>query len=187
MMMRKTLPIVAFAGLVASTAWTQSTDTQKPAGSQAQSPAATDERFMKEAAAAGMAEVELGRLAADKASRQEIKDFARMLVDDHSKANEELKTIASQKNVTLPSEVRPEHKAEKERLSKMSGPAFDEAYTKHMVKDHQKAVDLFTRQSNAGKDPEAKAFASKTLPTIKSHLAKAQELTGDKSGEPHNH
>jgi putative membrane protein len=135
-----------------------------------------DATFMKNAAAAGMAEVEVGRMAADKATSADLKSFAQMLVDDHSKANDELKGLAGQKSVTLPAEPKPAQKAERDRLGKMSGAAFDRAYADAMVRDHRQAVALFDRESRYGKDADAKAWAAKTLPTLKAHLTKAQEL-----------
>jgi putative membrane protein len=141
-----------------------------------------DETFMKEAAAAGTAEVEVGQLAVEKASRPEVKSYAQMLVDDHTRANEELKGLAAQKNVTLPAEPKAEQKATRDRLSKLSGAAFDHAYVDAMVTDHQKAVALFRRESKGGSDPDAKAWAAKTLPTLEQHHAKARALA---SGSPH--
>jgi putative membrane protein len=146
-----------------------------------------DETFMKEAAAAGTAEVEVGQLAVEKASRPEVKSYAQMLVDDHTKANEELKGLAAQKNVTLPAEPTAEQKATKERLSKLSGDAFDRAYMDAMVSDHQKAVALFSRESKSGADPDAKAWAAKTLPKLEDHHTKAKSLaSGKHEAQPHH-
>jgi putative membrane protein len=141
---------------------------------------AADAAFMKSAAADGMAEVELGRLASEKATRQEVKDFGKMMVDDHTKANDELKGLASRKGVTLPTDLKPQHKAEKDRLSKLSGAAFDDAYVKAMVADHQKAVDAFSKESAGGKDPETKAWAGQTLPKLQEHLSHVKQLAGRK-------
>jgi putative membrane protein len=143
--------------------------------------AASDAKFMKDAAADGMAEVELGKLAAEKASSPDVKQFGQKMVDDHGKANEQLKQLASRKNVDLPTEPKPEHKAEKERLEKLSGAAFDQAYAKAMEKDHRKAVDMFSRQAKSGADAELKEWAESKVPTLKQHLAHATELSG-KSG-----
>jgi putative membrane protein len=142
-----------------------------------------DAKFMKDAAADGLAEVELGKLAADKASSPDVKQFAKMMVDDHGKANDELKQLAARKNVALPSEPKPEHKAEKERLEKLSGAAFDEAYAKAMQKDHRKAVSAFSKQASSGKDPEVKQWAEGKVPTLKGHLEKADDLAGKSGGK----
>ena len=150
-----------------------------------------DDTFMKDAAADGIAEIELAQLAVEKATRPEVKSYAQMLVDDHTKANEELKSLATQKNVTLPSEPKAAHKATKDRLSKLSGSSFDHAYMNAMVTDHQKAVALFSRESNSGSDPDAKAWAAKTLPTLQDHEKKAKSLAsgsgGARSSSPHHH
>src|SRR5436305_2164503 len=136
----------------------------------------TDSTFVKKAARGGLAEVELGKLATEKASSEEVKKFGQRMVDDHSKANEELKQLASSKNVNLPNEVSAKDKMTKERLSKLSGESFDRAYMQDMVKDHKKDVADFSRESNSAKDPDVKQFASKTLPTLKDHLKEAEGI-----------
>jgi putative membrane protein len=138
--------------------------------------AGKDRAFMEEAAAAGMAEVELGKLAVQKATSPDVKSFAQMMVDDHTKANEELKALAARQNVTLPPKPTAEHTAARERLSQLSGAAFDAAYMEAMVTDHNKAVALFSQESKDGVDPDAKTWAIKTLPTLQRHQAKAAAL-----------
>jgi putative membrane protein len=138
-----------------------------------------DSAFMTKAGGDGMAEVELGRLAVDRASSSDVKAFAQMMVDDHSKANGELTSLASQKGVTLPAQPPPAAKAAKDHLSSLSGAAFDKAYMDHMVKDHEKAVALFSKEAGSGKDTDTKNWASKTLPTLQQHLAKAREVAGN--------
>jgi len=100
------------------------------------------------------------------------------MADDHSKANDELKTLAQSKNITLPSEIGAEEKALRDRLMKLSGPAFDQAYMKAMVSDHFKDVNEFKVESKSGKDPEVKAWAAKTLPTLEEHLKLARSTNG---------
>jgi putative membrane protein len=97
------------------------------------------------------------------------------MVTDHSKANDELKKIATTKNITLPALPADELKATKDRLSKLSGADFDREYMSMMVAGHDKAVAAFQEESTDGSDPELKAFATKTLPTLLEHqsLAKA--------------
>ena len=135
-----------------------------------------DSTFMKTAAMDGMAEVEHGQLAAKNAASNEVKQFAQRMVDDHGKANAELKSLAAQKNVTLPTELNGKHKAMQDKLSKLKGAAFDSAYMAHMAMAHKEAVTLFQREAKAGKDAETKAFAAKTLPTLQEHLKLAQDL-----------
>jgi len=144
--------------------------------------AAPDKAFVMEAAQGGMAEVELGRLAADKASNADVKQFGQRMVDDHGKANDELKGFASQKSITLPTELDAKHKATLDRLSKLSGDAFDKAYMTEMVADHNKDVAAFTRASKTAKDPDLKAFAEKTLPTLQDHQRMSKEVAGKAVG-----
>ena len=135
-----------------------------------------DQTFIKGAAEGGMAEVELGRLAVEKTSNDDVKKFGQRMVDDHSKANEELKEIATKKNVALPNEPSAKHKATKDRLSKLSGSQFDKAYMSDMLKDHKKDVADFQRESNTGRDAEVKSFAAQTLPALKDHLKEAKSI-----------
>jgi putative membrane protein len=148
----------------------------------------SDQMFVTKAAKGGLAEVQLGQLAADKASSDQVKQFGQRMVTDHSKANDELKSLAQQKNITLPTDVDAQDKATHDRLAKLSGAAFDRAYMQHMLADHRKDVNEFKRESTTGKDPEVKAWAGKTLPTLEEHLKLAQDTTkavgtsGTKSG-----
>jgi putative membrane protein len=138
--------------------------------------AAGDKAFAMEAAQGGMAEVALGKLAADKASNADVKQFGQRVVDDHGKANDELKGWASQKGVTLPADLNAKHKATEARLSKLSGAAFDRAYMAEMVADHNKDVAAFQQASKTAKDADLKAWAAKTLPTLQDHQKMAREL-----------
>src|SRR6266850_1151561 len=136
----------------------------------------TDEHFVMDVAHAGMAEVELGKMAVDKASNSQVKQFGQRMVDDHSKAGDELKAIAQQKNITWPTELDAKHKAVRDRLMKLSGEAFDRAYMQEMVAGHQKVVMMLRTEAKNGKDPDIKAWASKTLPTTEDHLKQAREI-----------
>jgi putative membrane protein len=149
-----------------------STRAASPAGSSQL--ASSDRQFIMEAARGGMAEVELGQLASDKAESPAVKQFAQRMVTDHGKANDELKSLAQSKNIMLPTDLDAKHKATKDRLSKLSGAQFDRAYMQDMVSDHQKDVSEFKKQSTSAKDPELKAWAAKTLPTLQEHLQMAQ-------------
>jgi putative membrane protein len=146
----------------------------QPAG-QMTDRATSDQKFVTKAAEGGMAEVELGKLAADKATNPEVKQFAQRMVDDHGKANDELKSIASKKNITLPTDLDAKDKALRDRLSKLSGAAFDRAYMQAMVKDHRTDVNEFRTESKSGRDGDVKAWAAKTLPTLEQHLKLAQD------------
>jgi putative membrane protein len=147
-----------------------------------------DQKFAQNAAAGGAAEVQLGQLAADKATNDKVKQFGQRMVTDHTKANSELKAIASRKSLTIPDSPKGKDKGTIEKLSKMSGPAFDKAYMQDMVKDHQKDVAEFQKEANSGSDPDLKAWAGTTLPVLQEHLRMAKEAlsavngTGDSTG-----
>jgi len=132
--------------------------------------------FMTKAAGAGNAEVEIGQLAQQKASNERVKNFAQMMVTDHSKANDDLKAIARQKNVTLPEGMDAEHQHHKDDLDKKSGAAFDKAYIKMMIDGHKKVIDEFEKASKDVTDSDVKNFATQKLPTIRMHLDSAQAI-----------
>ncbi len=136
-----------------------------------------DQAWVTKVAQGGMAEVELGKLATEKAASDEVKKFGQRMVDDHSKANDELKTLAQNKKFTLPTDIDAKHKAERDRFSKLSGAAFDRAYMQAMVAGHREVENLFRMESTSGKDPDVKAWAAKTLPTVEEHLKMAQQTT----------
>ena len=115
--------------------------------------AADDEALVMKIAKGGMAEVELGKLAAEKASSDAVKQFGQRMVDDHSKANDELKALAQNKKITLPTEIGPEEKALRDRLVKLSGPAFDQAYMKAMLNDHSRTSASSGRNRAAERIP----------------------------------
>jgi putative membrane protein len=134
--------------------------------------------FWGAAASGGMAEVELGKLASTKAENTEVKQFAQMMIADHTKTNEELKTLASQKNIAIPGELDPKHQFTMQRLQGLSGAEFDRAYIDAMVRDHEETIRLFQGQANGGIDADAKSFATKTLPTLQKHLETARGIQG---------
>ena len=136
----------------------------------------TDSTFLKKAAQGGLAEVELGQLATQKASSEEVKKFGQRMVDDHTKANEQLKQVAAEKKMDLPRTLAAKDKATKARLEKLSGEQFDKAYMRDMVKDHQKDVAEFEHESKMAKDPAIKSFAEQTLPTLREHLKEAEKI-----------
>jgi len=135
----------------------------------------SDQTFAKKAAQGGMAEVQLGQLAANKGTSQKVKDFGQRMVDDHSKANDQLKSIAAKDNITLPTDVAPPDKQLMNRLNGLSGADFDKAYMTAMVKDHHTDIALFQREANGGTDSDLKSFAANTLPTLQQHLQLAKD------------
>ena len=135
-----------------------------------------DEEFAKKAAQGSMAEVKLGQLAEEKAQSEEVKKFGRRMVEDHTKATDNLKEAAMKENVQLPTDLDPKDEAEYERLSKLSGPQFDRAYSSMMVKDHEQDVVEFRHESTSGQKADIKHFAAETLPTLQSHLKEARQM-----------
>jgi putative membrane protein len=137
---------------------------------------AADMDFVNQATAAGMAEVDLGKLGAEKAADQSVKQFAQRMVDDHSKANEQLIKILADKKIEVPKELPADAASTKDQLSSLPVADFDSEYMTHMVSDHEKAVALFDKESKEGQDAQLKQFAEQTLPTIQDHLKQAQQI-----------
>ncbi|MEP6569921.1 MAG: DUF4142 domain-containing protein [Acidobacteriota bacterium] len=133
-------------------------------------------KFAAAAGPGGMAEVELGRLAVQKAADPSVKEFGQRMISDHTLANAELKAVAKKKNIQLPSDLTSDQKSLMDKLSKLSGGEFDKEYMSAMVKDHEEDVKEFQTQANEGTDPDVKAFAGKTLPTLQAHLQMARDV-----------
>ncbi|HVF29007.1 MAG TPA: DUF4142 domain-containing protein, partial [Pyrinomonadaceae bacterium] len=115
-------------------------------------------------------------------SSDAIKQFGERLVQDHTKANEELTTLAGAKGITLPKELNAKHKAMVAKMSAMSGAGFDRAFAKEMQKDHKKDISVFQKQADKGTDAELKAFAAKTLPTLREHAQMVNQMNTGMSG-----
>ncbi len=138
--------------------------------------APADADFAVKAADAGMAEVELGKLALTKSTNADVKAYAQMMVDDHTKANDKLMSIAGTKAITLPAAMGDDHKKHMEDLAKKTGKDFDKSYMDMMADDHGKVVDMFRKESENAQDAELKAFASETLPVLIKHEEQAKTL-----------
>jgi putative membrane protein len=139
-----------------------------------------EKKFLKDAAIGGMVEVELGKLAVQKASSDAVKQFGQKMVDDHTKANEELKQITSNANINVPDSLDAKHQSRIDKLAKLSGTEFDRAYIKDQLKDHQQDVKEFQNEAENGNQAEVKNFASKILPTLQEHLSMAKDLNKQK-------
>ena len=164
--MKNVLVATAVFVLAAAPAFAQSTP--KPVSS-------ADETFMINTAKAGMAEVELGKLAVQNAASDQVKTFGQKMVDDHSKKNDELKALAASKNVVLPSEVDAQDKTMRDTMAAMKGEAFDREYMTMMVAGHRKVVESFRAEAASGQDADLKAWVAKTLPGVEEHLKLAQD------------
>jgi putative membrane protein len=165
-----------------STMPNSTTDQTMDSGSQkmAKSP---DVAFAIKAAQGGLAEVQLGKLAAEKAGSPDVKSFGQMMVDDHSKANDQLKALAEKENITLPTTMKPKDQSLYDKLQGMSGEDFDKTYVKAMVKDHQEDVKEFQKESQKGKNEQIKQFAATTLPILQTHLDKIKQIQSSMKGK----
>jgi putative membrane protein len=161
----------------AATETTSGTDTTAKGDRDEKMANITSAKFVEKAARQGMTEVEASKLALQKSNNEDVKSFANHMIKDHTQANNDLTSIASSKNLTVPTDPDMLHKAAIKRLSSKSGAEFDRAYAQQMSKDHDKTVALFRSASSAsGVDPELQAFAKKTLPTLEHHDQLAMQL-----------
>jgi len=135
-----------------------------------------DQMFVMKAAKGGMAEVATGNLAKQNGSSDAVKQFGDKMVTDHSQANDELRQLAQQKGISLPSDISSKDKHMNKMLASKQGADFDKAYAKDMVKDHEADVAEFRHEAENGKDPDVKAWAQKTLPILEQHLAAARQV-----------
>ena len=166
-----------------TSATTSTTDTSSTAsasstaasGGTVSSLSAADKDFVMKAAQGGMAEVTTGQLASSKATNADVKNFGNRMVTDHGKANDELKQLATNKGIALPTETDAEHKKSANDLEKKSGKDFDKAYMTDMVKDHEHDVAEFQKESKSAQDPDLKNWVTKTLPTLQDHLKMAKQ------------
>jgi putative membrane protein len=156
-------------------------------GSQAQGKAkgsslsSAERKFLMTAAQHNMAEVEVGKMAEGKAASPEAKKFGQQMVQDHSKALDEVTQLAKSKSVDLPADIDRAHKNEAKNLEKLSGTNFDRKYMDSMVRDHEKDVKEFRKMSKSAKDPEVRALAEKTLPVLEGHLQMAKQVASTTS------
>ncbi|HVK09676.1 MAG TPA: DUF4142 domain-containing protein [Gemmataceae bacterium] len=139
-----------------------------------------DAEFVKKAASSGMKEVQMGKLGSTMGKSGDVKKFAEMIVTDHTKANTELMAAARAAGVAVPEAPAAEDQKEVDMMKEHKDADFDKHFAEHMVKSHEKGVALFTRASKEAKDPNLKAFAAKTLPTLQMHLDMAKKLPGGK-------
>ena len=133
-----------------------------------------DSTFASKAAEGGMAEVRMAQLAQTKAQSQKVKDLANRLYSDHTKANDELKVVAAKGNMTLPSAMSMKEQREYNKLQALSGADFDREYVNYEIKEHKEDISEFQHEADHGMNPDVKAWASKTLPTLREHLNMAE-------------
>ena len=135
-----------------------------------------DQKFAADAAKDSMAEIELGKLALDKSKDARVREFAERMIQDHSKANRQLESIAGSWGIFLPSEAGETLQEPMKKLSGLSGKNFDRAYAQAMVKDHEKAVKLFEQCERQCANQEVREFAKQTLPVLREHLTMARQM-----------
>jgi len=172
----------AHTGTAGQSAGNMSSGSAASSGGSHNMSAGADHKFAEAAAAGSAAEIQLGQMASQKATNEKVKQFAQRMVTDHTKASDELKSLASKKGMTLMDTPKPKDTATMSKLEKMSGAGFDKAYMQDMVKDHQKDVAEFQKEANSGSDPDLKAFAGTTLPILQEHLRMAKEALSAVSG-----
>jgi len=174
---------VAVWGATSAFAAEQSTDSattsstltgQSTSGSQSSSFNRKEQSFLKEAAEGGQAEVEMGQMAAEKAQNAEVKRLGQRLVQDHTKANQELMQIAQKSGVMLPTESTHKENHMTQQLQDKTGAEFDKAFAQHALTDHEKDIRKYQSALQDAKDPEVKAFIQKSLPILRQHLEMAR-------------
>ncbi|HEX2487948.1 MAG TPA: DUF4142 domain-containing protein [Blastocatellia bacterium] len=155
--------------------------TPSPTASPTGSPVALtapEKEFMTNAARGGMLEVQLGNMAAQKASSNDVKQFGEHMATEHSQLGQKLQQLASNLNFTLPTDLKPEQQALVSRFETLTGKAFDSAYIKEMVNDHIKDISEFERALSQASNADIKQFVNEALPTLRDHLKMAREIAG---------
>lgn len=145
----------------------------------------SDQDFLNFAAETDMTEAHLGQLAANQAASQDVKDFAQTLVTDHTNDYQQVSTVASKAGLTVPKGLDAQHEKMVAPFEKLKGAAFDHRFVHEMVVGHTKAIAEYKREAEAAQNPDVKAYASQTLPTLEKHLQAAQDLEKKKPAAKH--
>lgn len=175
------LSVLFFFGTVVALA--QDTETLEAQTQDADQESMSDQKtgsfdsqeFVKTVASAGMMETKLGEMASEKAASEAVKEYGQTMVEDHGKANEELKSLASSNNLTVPESMLEKHQKTVDKLSDLSGEEFDKEYMKTMVKDHKKDIKEFEKAAEKADNSEVQAWAQKTVEVLKQHLQMAED------------
>jgi putative membrane protein len=168
------LCILTFAAVTATTAFSQTPATEPPYANGAMQVKHADKSFVDDAIKAGREEVAISQVAVQRAQNPKVKEFAQMIVSDHTGVNTELTTIATAKGIAIPGK-----EVDVEKWQKKSTKSFDEDYIEKMISGHKDALDLFSKEAKKGGDPELTALAAKTVASLQTHLAKAQEIKAE--------
>jgi len=170
------LPKAPATGAAAPATQAATSTAQQPGQPGAPALAAADQQFVNHAATSGMAEVAMAKLALTKADQPQVKQFAQRMVDDHTKANDQLMALAQQAGAQPPAGEAPWQQRAQDRLAAKSGPDFDRQYMRGQIRAHEQAVALFKKEAATGQNAQLKQFAASTLPTLQDHLAMAQSI-----------
>ena len=162
--------------------WGADTKMEKPGVPAPHQTNNADLLFAQLAAAGGMAEVEFARMTTARSETQAIRDFADLMVKDHGLANDRLKELAEAAKIPLPENITPDHLEVKKRLEGLEKTAFDVAYIKTQIVEHQKTVQLLEWEINSGQDAQLQRFAADTLPKVLHHLQLAQRIHAELTG-----
>jgi len=141
-----------------------------------------DAGFLNAISRGNVAEVKLAKLAEQNASSDRVKDYARTLIKDHQANEDQLKTLAKDKNLSLATDVDDKQQATYDRLSKLNGADFDKAYIKDMISDHENDIDLAKEFSKHGQDNDVKSFADQLTPKLQEHLRMAKDVNDQLTG-----
>ncbi len=163
----------------------QNVDKKVQSGESADNQALSDDAFLKKAAQDDLAEIQLGQLAQQKASSQQVKDLAKKLSDDHQKDLNDVKSIAQQKNINLPDQPSAKDQKLMSKLQNMNGQEFDRAFLKHQVRDHHKDIALYQREAQNAKDQDVKTYAQKDVAILQQHLQMSQSDAGSMGSMHH--
>src|ERR1700733_2745576 len=144
-------------------------------------PSVMDKMFVRKALQGGMAEVQLGQLTLQKSNNDQVKQFAQRMIDDHTKLGEQMKPVAQQLGISEPNGISKKDRAAMAKLQTLSGPAYDEAYIKDMVKDHKKDLSDFQTEASSGQDPTVKDAANQGSKVIAQHLQMIQQIAKDQN------
>lgn len=189
--MRKSLLFLLVLGLISlgcssnNKAATKDNNTAQPAGSSADNSAAansstqtsnSDQNFLQDAIKGNRAEITLGKMVVSKTKNPSVKQFAEMMVKDHTQALGQLQQLAQQKNIQVPEGIPDDAQQLQSKLESATGKQFDKDYMAGMVQDHEKDVKDFQNASQSAKDPDVKQLATKLTPTLERHLQKAQQI-----------
>jgi len=168
--------VLAATSLPAATAFSQGNPPQPGAEAKGAALAKEDREFINKAGLAGLYEVRVGQLAAQRAQSSDVKQLAQKIVDEHTAVNVRLQKLAQQKGLSLPSQLDKKHQDKIDSLSKKTGVDFDKAFVDEMIDDHKSHIDDFDKAAKESKEPDMKEFAAATLPTLREHLQTAQAL-----------